>query len=125
MKHGISAAIMASLALVLPASAHHSYAMFDTDKDVALSGTVVEWQWTNPHILIVLSAPDSTGKLVSWTLEGASPAVLRERGWSRSIARPGDKLVVHMRPLRDGSLGGQVDSIVVADGKSYGMFIKP
>lgn len=123
MKHGIFAALLSTLALAVPAFAHHSYAMFESDKDVVLTGTVVEWQWTNPHTAIVLAAPDSSGKMVTWTLEGASPAVLRERGWSRSIAKVGDKLVVHMHPLRDGSPGGQVDSIIRADGKSFGMFV--
>jgi len=31
------------------ASAHHSFAMFDTDKFVTLKGTIKEVEWVNPH----------------------------------------------------------------------------
>jgi hypothetical protein len=31
------------------AFAHHSFAMFDADQRVTLSGTVKEFQWVNPH----------------------------------------------------------------------------
>ncbi len=126
MQLRISAAFLGSLALAMPAVAHHSYSMFDSSKEVVLTGTVVEWQWTNPHMAIVLAAPDASGKIANYVLEGSSPAVLRERGWSRSIAKAGDKLVVRMFPLRDGSLGGQINSIVVNDSKTYGMtVVKP
>jgi hypothetical protein len=34
---------------VFPASAHHSFAMFDAERQVTLQGTVKEFQWTSPH----------------------------------------------------------------------------
>ncbi|MGZ3276158.1 MAG: DUF6152 family protein, partial [Caulobacteraceae bacterium] len=37
---------MVSLAAA-PAFAHHSFAMFDNQKNVTLEGTVKEFQWTN------------------------------------------------------------------------------
>ena len=117
------AASLVTLSAAVPASAHHSYAMFDNAKEVVLTGTVVEWQWTNPHMAIVLAAPDASGKVINYTLEGSAPAVLRERGWSRSIAKPGDKMLVRMYPLRDGTPGGQINSIVVNDTKPYGMTV--
>lgn len=117
------ALLLGSLASAVPAVAHHSYSMFDSSREVTVTGTVVEWQWTNPHMAIVLAAPDPSGKMANYVFEGSSPAVLRERGWNRSIAKRGDKLVVRMFPLRDGSLGGQINSIVVNDGKTYGMTV--
>ena len=36
----------------MPASAHHSFAMFDRGRTVTLQGTVNEFQWTNPHAWI-------------------------------------------------------------------------
>ena len=32
--------------------AHHSFAMFDIDNRITLTGVVREFQWTNPHVLI-------------------------------------------------------------------------
>ena len=51
---GLAGAGLASLAA--PAFAHHSFAMFDQKKVMALQGTVVEFQWTNPHAFIELEA---------------------------------------------------------------------
>ena len=125
MKNVICAAAQAGLVLAAPASAHHSYAMFDQTRDTVLTGIVQEWQWANPHILLVVVAPDDKGKLVPWTLEGSSTAVLRERGWGRAIVKVGDRVTVHMAPLKDGSKGGQLNNMTAPDGKNYDMNLKP
>ena len=31
-------------------AAHHSFAMFEMDKDVEYRGVVREWKWQNPHV---------------------------------------------------------------------------
>jgi len=45
----IMLATVAAFALSVPASAHHSFAMFDATKDVTVQGQVKEFEWTNPH----------------------------------------------------------------------------
>jgi hypothetical protein len=32
--------------------AHHSFSMFDMDKDVTYKGVVSEYKWVNPHVHI-------------------------------------------------------------------------
>jgi uncharacterized protein DUF6152 len=44
-----SLAALAACASALPALAHHSFAMFDSDKTLTMTGTVKEFEWTNPH----------------------------------------------------------------------------
>ena len=39
--------------------AHHSFAMFDQTKQLPLKGTVLEFQWTNPHAFIQLDVPET------------------------------------------------------------------
>ncbi len=41
------------------ASAHHSAAMFDPSKEVTLTGTVKEFQWTSPHCWIQVLVADA------------------------------------------------------------------
>ena len=55
------AAALAVVAAGVPAQAHHSFAMFDLQKQVTVSGTVRQFQWTNPHAYIQLVAKDASG----------------------------------------------------------------
>lgn len=98
---------------VAPALAHHSFAMFDNQKDLTLEGTVREFQWTNPHSWIQVMVKDENGKEVEWSIEGGSPNSLSRNGWKRDSLKPGDKVVVVTHPLKDGSPGGSLVSVSV------------
>ena len=102
------------------ASAHHSPAMFEMQKRVALTGTVREFQWTNPHSYIQLLVKDKTGKDVEWSLEMAAPTYLYNNGWRPSTLKPGDKIVVTTAPLASGAPGGLVIMVTTADGRKLG-----
>ena len=95
------------------ASAHHSFAMFDSQKKITLEGTVKAFQWTNPHSWIQLMVTDPSGKEVEWALEGASPNVMVRAGWKRNTLKPGDKVVAVLNPLKDGTPGGSWTDITV------------
>lgn len=103
----------------LPAGAHHSFAMFDLEKDVTLQGVVKEFQWTNPHSWIQLMVTDAEGRQVEWSLEGGSPGVLSRGGWKRTSLQPGDKVTVVIYPLRDGKPGGSFLEVTRADGSKF------
>jgi len=51
----------ASSAIAAPAHAHHSGAMFDSTQTVTLTGTVREFQFTNPHCYIQLTVRNPQG----------------------------------------------------------------
>ena len=55
--------VLAGIALsaAAPAFAHHSFAMFDRAKVANMSGTVKEYEWTNPHVWIHVTVPDAQG----------------------------------------------------------------
>jgi hypothetical protein len=62
--------VVAAAIFTVPASAHHSFAMFDATKEVTMSGTVKEFEWTNPHSWLRVTVNDQkTGKPVLWALE--------------------------------------------------------
>jgi hypothetical protein len=95
-----------------PASAHHSYAMFDQAQTTTLSGAVVKWTWSNPHAFLEITAD---GK--HYDLESASPSILVRAGLSRTSLKPGDKVTVKMHPRRDKAAGGYLLSVAIGDGK--------
>jgi hypothetical protein len=108
-----SALALAAAALAgSPASAHHSYAMFDDQVTMTLPATVQQWQWTNPHSF--LEVVDANG--MHWSLETASPSMLSRNGISRNSFKPGDKVTVRMHPRRDKQPIGSLLSAQLTDG---------
>jgi hypothetical protein len=102
------------------ALAHHSPVMFDQSQPRTLTGTVREFQWTNPHSYIQLVVKDDQGRDEEWSLEMAAPTYLYNLGWRPSTLKPGDTLTVTIAPLRKGGYGGLVLKAVTADGKPIG-----
>jgi hypothetical protein len=100
-------------AATLPASAHHSFAMYEP-KTVTFKGVVKSFQWTNPHSIIwVLLDPQSGGEPQEWSIETTSPGVLTRSGWTRHSLNPGDRVSIEFSPLRDGSHGGGLHSVTL------------
>ena len=111
--------LVLSAGCAAPVAAHHSYAMFDATKNIALTGTVKDWKWTNPHTFMLLAVPGPGGRAVDWSLEGQSPQVLRRKGWEREMVKVGDKVTMNINPLKAGSNGGQFIAITTADGVQH------
>jgi hypothetical protein len=102
------------------AQAHHSFAMFDLSKQVTVSGTVRQFQWTNPHAYIQLIAKDAQGRDVEWSMEMGAPMYLYARGWRPRTLRAGMEIKVTLNPLRNGRPGGVVRDVTTADGRQIG-----
>jgi hypothetical protein len=103
-----------------PADAHHSFAMFDSTKQMTLVGTIRTVQWTNPHGYIWMYVPNSSGGQDVWGIEGASPEALQRKGWNKHSVNPGDKVTVLIHPLKDGRTGGSLMKLTRADGSFLG-----
>lgn len=113
------AAAALSLAAI-PAYAHHSYAMFDATKTVALNGTVKQFQFTNPHSWIQVMAPGPNGALAEWSIQMGAPFELIRAGLGPDALKPGDKIVVQMHPAKDGVTAGSFLSATDGNGRPLG-----
>jgi|SRR5882757_6264214 len=114
---------LATMAILLPShnvQAHHSFAKFDSNKEVVIRGTVTQFQWTNPHSWIEIDVLDSKGKVTHWSIEGGSILALSRQGWNRNTIKAGDKLSIIAHPLRDGTPGGSLMGVTLANGKHLG-----
>jgi hypothetical protein len=96
--------------------AHHSRAMFDFDSAIDLAGTVAEWQFTNPHVFIILDVANDDGSTKLWTLEGFGPNMVYRQGWTPESLKPGDKIIVNVAPLFAGGSGGSYSDVRWEDG---------
>ena len=85
-----------------PAFAHHAGLNYDRDHPVTLTGTVVAYIYTNPHVRIDFDVTEKNGSVVRWTAEMGPPHGMYRAGWSRTALKPGDPLTVTGFPSKDG-----------------------
>jgi hypothetical protein len=108
----------------ISASAHHSFATFDTGREIVVHGVVNAFQWTNPHSWILL-AVDRGGRMEQWAIELAGPSSLVRQGWQPKTLAPGMPVTVIVHPLLDGTPGGQFVEITLRDGTVIGRSSAP
>jgi hypothetical protein len=105
---------------VLTAFAHHSDAMFNREEVRELSGTVKEFQFTNPHTWVQLNVTGENGQVVEWSLEWGSPNQLGRQGIRPSTFAAGTEVTIRTNPMRDGTPGGAFIGARFADGTTVG-----
>lgn len=119
---GLGPAMLALVAAVLPAapaSAHHTYAMFDASRTLTVTGTVAKLEWMNPHVFVWVYVRNSSapGGYDLYAFENGSINVLARLGWSKTSFRNGEKIVVDYWPLKDGRTGGHFIQATLSDGR--------
>jgi hypothetical protein len=115
---GFAVLLAGTLLPSAPAMSHHSFAMFEAKKEVTVSGTVKDFQWTNPHSWLQLTVPAGGGKPeAEYSIELGSPNTISRQGWRKSTFKTGDRVTVTIHPMRDGSPGGAFVSAKDAGGK--------
>jgi hypothetical protein len=116
---GFATALIAGAAS--PAAvAHHSTAMFEPEKRVTLSGTITDFQWTNPHAWIQVTVSGADGEPTAWSFECGSPNTLSRQGWKPSTLKPGDPVTIVANPMKDGTSAGLMYTVTLADGRMLG-----
>jgi hypothetical protein len=111
---------LALVASVSSAAAHHGAGVFEPEKKVTIVGTVTDFQFVNPHVLVYVSATGDDGKEVRWGGELTSPNRLARMGgdvkWHKSILKPGDRITMEGHPARNGAPAMDITKIVDAQG---------
>lgn len=112
--------VAAALLLAGPAFAHHSFAMFDYSKEITVTGEVKDFLWRNPHMHILMNVPNGKGGVLEYDIEGGTPNTQRRNGWRADTLKPGDKISVVIRPLKNGDNGGNLIRASRGDGTPIG-----
>jgi hypothetical protein len=119
-----TAAGLAALAVfgATPAFSHHSFAMYDQNKVVTITGVVKQYvpQANHAEFHVYVLADDRKGLLkgkdgksnVEWGVEMAGTAAVAQQGITATSFGPGTVFSVKMNPLRDGSnFGSRVGAL--------------
>ena len=100
--------------------AHHAGTMF-ADEVQEITGTIKEFQFTNPHTWIQVMVETKPGEPAQeWSVEWGSPNSLGRRGIRPSTFKPGSAVVMRVHPMRDGSPAGGFVGAKFADGTTVG-----
>ena len=99
---GALLALAATALLAAPASAHHSQAMFDTTREVLFDGTVVRFDWVNPHMYLIIDTNGPDGKPMRVEGEGLATTQARADGLNRDALKPGMRVIMRANPNRGG-----------------------
>src|SRR5579863_3442936 len=108
--------VVALLALAGPAMAHHGTAAYETDKSATVTGTVTRFDFTNPHVILAMTAKGSSGNTTEWQAELTSPNHLARVGWSRNTLKPGDQITISGFLAKSGANSMWIQKISRADG---------
>jgi uncharacterized protein DUF6152 len=119
MRSRIGLMFAVALWAAVPALAHHGAGVFEPEKKVTVSGTVTDFQFVNPHVLVYMTVKGSDGKDVQWGGELTSPNRLardeRSVKWHKEIIKPGDSITMTGHPARNGA--PMMDILKIVDAK--------
>ena len=111
--------VVVTLALVHSAvslSAHHAWPL-NQSQLVTVKGSVVRFEWGNPHPMITLEVPTADGKVEKWLVGGPAINRMEANGWTKETVKPGDVITGIGYQYSDGQKIIRLERVVFADGK--------
>ena len=94
--------LLGTLLAPMSLMAHHSTAMFDDKQQVTFTGTIKEFQYTNPHSWPIIDVTAADGTVTTWGFEAEGPTTLMRSGIRKSSLPVGTKITITGNPMKDG-----------------------
>jgi hypothetical protein len=113
----LMALLVSLLSISGSAFAHHGTANYDMTKVVTLKGTVTDFQFVNPHTLILFDVKNDQGVIEHWQAEATSPNHLVRAGWSKDIIKSGDQISISGFRAKNGSTVMRFQKMTLANGQ--------
>ena len=97
----LALACLISIALGVPAMAHHSAAAYNTQQDIKVSGTITEYRYKNPHVYMMLQVKNQDGSTSLLEVEAGAASVLNPLGFTKDSVAVGDVVTIAGNPARN------------------------
>jgi hypothetical protein len=111
-----SFAAVVALMIALPLFAHHGNAAYETTKAVTIRGTITEFEFINPHVMVFFEAQNNKGDIEKWQGELTSPNHLMRTGWTKGTLKLGDQVTFSGLRAKSGTTTLWITKVVAADG---------
>ena len=110
----------AALALAFAAAAHHSFAIYDMDQNIAFDGVVETLKMRNPHMALTLKVTkdDGTTGTINFA-EGAPANMIVRMGLDPADIAPGKHIKAIGAPRRDDTNAYFLKAIILPDGRKF------
>lgn len=82
--------------------AHHSFSIYDIDNKISRTGVLTKFEFSNPHIELVLEVSNEDGSKETWEIESMNPGRWDQRGLPRDVAKVGELVTIVGWPARNG-----------------------
>src|ERR1700729_2007763 len=112
--------LLVLVAAAIPLSAHHSWPV-KSDRLVTVKGTVIEFEWANPHPMITLEVQTGAGR-EKWLIGGTAINRMEANGWTKTTVKPGDVITGIGYQYSDGEKIIRLERVVLADGKELRVY---
>lgn len=117
-----AALVLAGLGLGLPAHAHHSLAGYNSEINEEVVGTVLAYEWRNPHVIIRLRPAESASvDEEEMIFEGGDINRLMRLGWQSDSLGLGDIVLVTYNPARGDRARGHLVQVETARGETLSL----
>jgi hypothetical protein len=96
--------LLIALAAPVAAVAHHSISgVYDSSRQVTIDGRVVEFQFVNPHPVLIVAPSGDAATGEPWRLEMDNRYELADIGVTAKTFKPGEHVIVTGSAARDES----------------------
>ena len=113
--------ILALASAAVPVSAHHSWPV-SMDRLVTVKGTVINFDWANPHPMITLEVQTNDSRTEKWMVGGPAIVRMTANGWTKTTVKPGDVITGIGYQFSDGQKIVRLERVVLADGKEMRVY---
>jgi len=104
-----------------PLAAHHAWPV-NEQKLITVKGTVVNFEWGNPHPMITINVPTTNGATEKWQIGGPALNRMEANGWSKSTVKPGDVITGIGYQYTDGQKIVKLDRVILPTGKELRVY---